>query len=101
MARSLRLASASVLMWSCAAVSQGADWIVNTQTQHSTLDESTPGFITLGNGLISRTFAISPCFSTVEYMLVPQRSTFFRALSPEAIVTLNGTSYAVSSGIDC
>jgi hypothetical protein len=76
-------------------VSQSQDWIVNTQTQPSILDTSLAGFITLTNGLISRQFSISPCFGTVEYLLVPSRRTFFRALSPEATATINGSVFNI------
>ena len=85
-----------LLLGRVVAVSQSNDWIVNQQTTTSSLDTSLPGVITLSNGLISRTFATDPCFATVEYMLVPQQCTFFRALSPEATVSLNGTSFSVS-----
>jgi hypothetical protein len=88
------LLSLSYLAAVC-AVSQAADWIVNTQTQVSTLDTSVPGFITLSNGLISRQFAISPCFGTVEYLQIPAQRTFFRALSPEATVSINATTFSI------
>ena len=83
------------LLNAAAGVSQSADWIVNRQEQKSTLETNVPGYVTLQNGLISRTFSISPCFGTVEYMLVQQRRTFFRALSPEGTATFNGSLFEV------
>jgi hypothetical protein len=83
-------------------ISQSADYLVNPSTPApSTLTPSADGTrITLSNGLISRTFSTTPCFTTVEYMREDTGQTFFRALSPEATLTLNGVAANVGSCLD-
>ena len=80
-----------------AQVSQASDWLIAplSAAAPSTLDESIPGFLTLSNGLLSRTFAIAPCFATVDLELHAPPAKFFRGLSPEATLTLNGTATAI------
>jgi hypothetical protein len=93
-----RIFPLALLLPACYAVSQAQDWLVSdlSRAAPTTLDESTPNFITLSNGLLSRTFSISPCFATVELeLLSPPRAKLFRGLSPEASLTLNGTAYDV------
>ena len=79
-------------------VSQARDWLVApiSDATPSTLDASTPGFLTLSNGLISRTFITSPCFATVDLELHSNPPTkLFRGLSPEATLKVNGTAVAI------
>jgi hypothetical protein len=77
-------------------LSQSADWLVSTSTPTPTTLKASPdgSTITLSNGIISRSFVVSPCFTTVEYSRVDTRFTFFRQLSPEATLTLNGVPAA-------
>ena len=92
---SLRPVVAALLLRAATAqVSQAADWLVAplAAAAPSTLDESVPGLITLSNGLLSRTFAIAPCFATVDLELHSPPTKLFRGLSPEASLTLNGTA---------
>ena len=75
-----------------------SDWIVNDAATPTVLAAS-GDYVTLSNGLLSRTFAVSPCFGTVELELLPAPgSTFFRALFPEATLTLNGSAAIAVGG---
>ena len=85
-------------------VAQSADWLVNYQANaKASAVETTipaPGGATrpalrLSNGLLTRTFSLSPCFATVDLTLAPSRTQFVRALSPEATLSLNGTNVTV------
>lgn len=72
-------------------VAQAADWLVTTSAPAATtLTSPTPSTLLLSNGLLSRTFAVSPCFATIDLSLLHPPSTFFRGLSPEAVITLDG-----------
>ena len=51
--------------------------------------------ITLTNGLISREFATTPDFGTVDYRSEIKAKSLLRAIYPEATVTLDGTQYAI------
>ena len=49
----------------------------------------------LSNGLISRTFLLSPDFGTVDFDSLVADVSILRAISPEAEVTLDGVAYNV------
>ena len=77
-------------------VPQASDWLVSTAAPTpTTLTQPTPGTLLLSNGLLSRTFATSPCFATIDVALARPPQTFFRGLSPEALITLNGDAFPV------
>ena len=84
------LLPATVVGW----FSQQNDWLVSTAPPAPTKLMTSPDgtTITLSNGLISRTFVVSPCFATIEYMREDTQTTFIRGLSPEATFTLNGAT---------
>jgi len=46
--------------------------------------------ITLTNGLISRTFRISPNFATIDYTNLMTNASVIRGVKPEAIIELDG-----------
>ena len=74
-------------------VAQVADWLVSTAPPvPTTLTAPTPSTLVLSNGLLSRTFVTAPCFATVDLNLLNPPTTFFRGLSPEAVITLNGSA---------
>eukprot|EP01084_Bolivina_argentea_P058446 106746_1 len=81
------------------------DWLINppesfpkvTLTQGKTNDLNT---YILSNGLISRTFIVSPNFATIAYDSYlngngDSKSSILRTLSPEAIIGINGYTYNV------
>lgn len=91
-----------------AGVSQSSDWLVNfrgdavasvTATSILGPNNSTYSGLRLSNGLIKRTFTLSPCFATVDLTLQPSRTQFIRALSPEASLSLNGVDVNVGGCI--
>ena len=49
----------------------------------------------LSNGLISRTFLLSPDFGTIAFKSLVYDNAILRAISPEAEVTLDGAAYNV------
>jgi hypothetical protein len=74
-------------------VSQSSDWLVtSTPPARTTLTAPAAGVLALTNGLLSRTFITTPCFATVDVALASPPTTFFRGLSAEAEVTLNGSA---------
>jgi len=55
--------------------------------------------IIISNGLISRTFRLSPNCATVDYKNLVNEETLLRGVSPEASLTINGKEYLVG-GLD-
>ena len=93
-----------ILAWlqpAMAWVDQSNDWLLSSYVgKPSSVTESHLGgypAITISNGIIARTFSYAPCFTTIEYELLPTRTKFLRALSPEATMTLNGEQVVVGN----
>ena len=84
----------AALLATAAAVSQQRDWLVRKQDAKTRLVKTASG-LRLTNGLIERTFATQPdgYFCTTD--LRRGDRSFFRALAPEANVTLNGQRYNI------
>ena len=81
-----------------AAVSQQKDWLVHRQDSKTRLLKTASG-LKLTNGLIERSFATQPdgYFCTTD--LRRGERSFFRALSPEANLTVNGHRYNIGGGL--
>jgi len=95
---------AFALSYGPSGVSQSKDWLVNfradavataTETTIIAPGNSTYPALQLTNGLLTRTFTLSPCFATVDLTLIPSRTQYIRALSPEASLSLNGVDVNV------
>ena len=82
------------LFATAAAVSQQNDWLVHRQDSKTRLLKTASG-LKLTNGLIERSFATQPdgYFCTID--LRRGDRSFFRALAPEANVTLNGQPFDI------
>jgi hypothetical protein len=83
------------------AAGDPTDWLLQPDPRLSPavptlvhLDDKT---IALTNGLLARVFAIDPFFATWD--VATSRGSAIRAVSEEATVTLDGTTYAVGGGI--
>lgn len=77
-------------------VSQTNDWLVTTTPPvPTTLTAPTPTTLLLSNGILSRTFVTTPCFATVDVALEHPHTTFFRGISPEGVITLDGAETSV------
>src|SRR4051812_15424932 len=73
-----------------------ADWLVKPLTAKATVYQSTNGKdIILYNGLVKRTFRLEPDLTCTDYKNMSNGQQLLRAIMPEAIVIINGTSYNV------
>eukprot|EP00759_Apiculatamorpha_spiralis_P003710 PhF_6_TR11721/c0_g1_i1/m.19116 len=90
----------------CFALSPLQDYILPSYNPQPTTVTPSPNpsptsnitVLRMTNGIVSRDFAFGgTCFTTVDYRLIPSHTVFFRALSPEAIITLNGSTSNVGS----
>ena len=90
----LLLVGAALFSTTAAAVSQQKDWLVRKQDAKTRLVKTASG-LKLTNGLVERTFATQPggYFCTTD--LRRSDRSFFRALAPEANVTLNGQPFNI------
>ncbi len=73
-----------------------ADWLIDPSSFTAAITESPEGkSLVLENGLISRTFRLSPNLTTVEFLNGMTGETLIRAVRPEAILEINGQTYKV------
>lgn len=86
-------------MYSFGQKSSG-DWLVDGKSRSAEIVELNPKEIQLRNGLIQRTFFLSPipvCFDFTNLMTGAQ---LLRTVMPEARVTLNGKTYEIGAKLD-
>ncbi|MBX3242694.1 MAG: hypothetical protein KIT80_03770 [Chitinophagaceae bacterium] len=66
------------------------DWLIDKSSHRSALYQTPEGGIALSNGLITRTFSISPNAATIGLDNLQTNESLVRAVSPEATVWING-----------
>lgn len=72
------------------------DWLIAKPTAKAELFRTVdPKEIVLSNGLVARTFRISPNAATVGLEELTKGNELVRAASPEALVTIDGIDYEV------
>ena len=71
------------------------DWLVTRFAVPSTLVKIGPDTIRLTNGLVQRDFLISPEFFTIDFFSAERGQSILRAVSPEALVNIDGLYYNV------
>src|SRR5690606_319764 len=76
------------------------DWLIEKITVPSTVYRQANGEeIVISNGLISRTFRLTPNCATVGLTNLVNGESLLRGVSPEAMLTIDGQEYAVG-GLD-
>lgn len=70
------------------------DWLLDGSSFEANIEENEK-FLTLANGLISRTFTLGPNFATIGFQNEMIGSSIIRGLKPEAILEIDGQSYDV------
>src|SRR5512137_1303703 len=68
---------------------QKADWLIDAKSYKAAIEESN-GFVTISNGLISRTFSLSPDGATTGFLNLMTGNELIRAIKPEAELTIDG-----------
>ena len=72
------------------------DWLIHTPAQKAGVYSSQDGKdIILYNGLVKRTFRMSPNMTCFDFKNLSSGQQLLRAVRPEAVVTINGVAYAV------
>jgi hypothetical protein len=72
------------------------DWLITKTEQSANIIVSQNGNdIVLDNGLVSRSFSLQPNLACVNYKNVSDGEELLRAVSPEAVITIDGKKYNV------
>ncbi len=67
------------------------DWLLKSADTKAGLYRNTESNeLTLSNGIISRSFRITPNAATVSFKVLSTQQEHIRAIKPEAVVTING-----------
>ncbi|WP_341835284.1 alpha-galactosidase [Chitinophaga pollutisoli] len=70
------------------------DWLITPVTEKAKVMEKGKD-VTLSNGLVSRSFRISPNVACYDYVNLTNGQQLLRAVKPEARITVNGKTYNV------
>ncbi|HKK42352.1 MAG TPA: hypothetical protein VJ963_08085, partial [Bacteroidales bacterium] len=84
------------LLTSCCRFQSGEkkDWLINGSGYTSFVIEK-DGRVTITNGLISRTFSLTPNGATISLDDLTKGKELLRAVKPEALITINKKKYTV------
>ncbi|MGX5817843.1 alpha-galactosidase [Chitinophaga lutea] len=82
------------LFTTTAGSAQTRDWLLDNKGFNGTVTERN-GVITIGNGLVSRSFRIAANLVCTDYRNLSSGEQLLRAVRPEARLTLNGRAYNV------
>jgi hypothetical protein len=87
----------SLQVWSpTAAVEEGKDWFITGTKAKAALYRSQDNKeLILDNGLIKRVFRLKPNLACVAFSNLISGEQLIRAVSPEAIITINGKKYNI------
>jgi len=75
-------------------VSRKADWLIDDSPFKAIVGEEN-GFVTISNGLVARTFSISPDGCTTGFLNMMTGNELLRGVKPEAELTINGDTLRV------
>lgn len=78
-----------------AAASVKEDWLVVPVAQKAAVYRSGPAEVTVTNGLVRRTWRVTPNGATVSFNNLMTGEQLLRSVRPEAIVELDGVKYPV------
>ena len=71
-----------------------ADWLIDDSAYKAVVEENN-GFVTISNGLVSRTFSLAPDGATTGFLNMMTGNELIRAVKPEAVLTINGNEVKV------
>ncbi|HSN50805.1 MAG TPA: hypothetical protein VLR52_06190, partial [Bacteroidales bacterium] len=71
-----------------------ADWLIDDSAYNAVVEENN-GFVTISNGLVSRTFSLAPDGATTSFLNRMTGNELIRAVKPESVLTINGNEVKV------
>ncbi len=71
------------------------DWLINPEGYEAALYRDAAGHLVLSNGLISRTFSITPDGATIGFENLKTGESVLRSVRPEAALTIDGKTFNI------
>jgi len=95
------LAGALILAGCCEQTEiKNNDWLIDDSFSQAYIEPSADGKeLTIGNGMVSRTFRLDPSLATISFMNKMTGEEMVRAASPEGMISIDGTVYPIG-GLD-
>ena len=78
-----------------AEVVNNSDWLIGNKDAEAKLYKSKDGKLVFSNGIVARTFSISPNCATVGLDLLSNHESFLRSIRPEAEIEISGLKFSV------
>lgn len=72
-----------------------ADWLISDVKRKSAVYRTQEGYLAFSNGLVTRTFTLTPDGATIGLDNLITRESLVRAVSPEAVLWINGQEIRV------
>ena len=69
------------------------DWLIGNKGAEAKLYKSKDGKLGFSNGIVARTFSISPNCATVGLDLLSNHESFLRSVRPEAEIEISGLKF--------
>ena len=82
-------------LWNRQQMTVGADWLISHPDARAGLYRSDNGNLVFSNGLVARTFTVSPNCATVGLGLLNNNESFLRSVRPEAEIRIDGIPFGV------
>lgn len=82
-------------VWSASGPLFTGDWLIDGTGAKASLYRTDDGHLVLSNGIVSRTFTVTPNGATVGLDLLPVNESFIRSVRPEAEIVIDGMRLSV------
>jgi hypothetical protein len=89
-AKAQSISVAGLPLYNKAALQSKEDWLLAPTARKSAIYRTPEGYMALSNGLITRTFTLTPNGATIGLDNLVTNEALVRAVSPEAVLWING-----------
>ena len=89
------MSGTTIFMVTLLVIEVHTDWLITDVENVTELRTLPSGVLRLTNGLIHRDFILTPDFTTVDIFSYEKNSSLLRAISPEAVIGVDGLLYNV------
>lgn len=92
---SISFAQRDLPIYSAQSIKASGDWMVSPVKAHTALYKTNDGCLVFSNGIVSRTFTLSPNVATIGLDELGKDISFSRSVRPEASVEIDGIQFNV------
>jgi len=82
-------------VWDASSKTFRSDWLIDGTGASASVYTTDDGFLVLSNGIVSRTFSLTPDGATTGLDLLSSGESFLRSVRPEAEIEIDGMRFSV------